>query len=71
MEDKPDKLEEPGLPYNVKRLTFYKSFAEEQDARIIYWRNLTHIERLEQLRIISTAAFANQPGKSSKRLTFD
>jgi hypothetical protein len=71
MEDKPDKLEEPGLPYSVKRLTFYKSFAEEQDARIIYWRNLTHIERLEQLRIISAAAFAHKPNKTNKRLTFE
>lgn len=71
MENEPDKVEEPGFNYGAKRLTFYKSFAEEQHARIAYWRGLTHIERLEQLRIISTAAFAHYPKSGNKRLTFD
>ncbi|MBL0308560.1 MAG: hypothetical protein IPP77_02375 [Bacteroidetes bacterium] len=70
-DDKPDKAEEPAADYSKKRLTFFNSFEEEQEAQISYWRGLKPIERMEQLRSITLYAFSHYEKYTGNRLTFD
>lgn len=52
MNDKPEKnkAEEPAVEYKKnKTFRFFKSFEEEAEANYEFYRNLTHLERLEIL----------------------
>ncbi|MCX6200208.1 MAG: hypothetical protein NTY88_13490 [Bacteroidetes bacterium] len=69
-EEKENILNEPTAEYQ-KRLVFFKSFEEEQQAQIDYWRSLTHEQRLEQHRIISLYAFSSFEKYTGNRLKFD
>ena len=48
MEDKPDKkAEEPEVAYNKKKITFFKSFEESEEADHAFYRNLSPEERFD------------------------
>lgn len=70
-EEKNNKAEEPAVDYGSKRLRFYKTFEEEQEVQIDYWRGLSHVERMAQLRSISYYAFSSFEKYEGNRLTFD
>jgi hypothetical protein len=69
--EKPNKAEEPLIPYGKKRITFFNSFEEENEAQIAYWRILTPEQRLRQHYIISLEVFSGFEGYTGNRLTFD
>lgn len=76
MEEEKNKPEvnEPTTDYGVKeskRLRFFKSFEEEQEAQILYWRGLSPEERLEQHRVISLYAYSSSAKYTGNRLIFD
>jgi hypothetical protein len=69
---KNDMVNEPVVAYaGPNRLTFFKSFEEEQEAQFIYWRSLTPEQRLEQHRILSLRVFGGFKKYTGNRLTFD
>lgn len=71
--DNTDKVNEPAAEYNAadKRITFFKSFEEEQEAQIIHWRSLSPEQRMEHLRIISLYTFSAFEKYKGNRLIFD
>jgi hypothetical protein len=68
--------EEPEVEYDLSpkpqgRLTVFRSFEEEQEAQLAYWRGLTPEQRFEQHRILSFYVFGGYKKSTGNRLTFD
>jgi hypothetical protein len=67
-----DQVNEPEVKYGgSNRLTFFKSFEQEQEAQFAYWRSLTPEQRLEEHRLLSLRIFSAYRKYSGNRLTFD
>lgn len=48
--------------YNSRKITFYKSFEEENEEKIAYYASLTMEERLQQLNLLLKQIYGSEFG---------